>query len=285
MEAEAGRSLVLFLKRGEVVNAFLVSPQTYENISPEQWNARIDAAAGAQTRLILLSAQGVLMAKLLIQNTGGKSETFTHPIDVNEVLETQRKAALTSLVRLDWEAATGAVAYYRSAETRYSLYLSTDAVEEQTGVVPALAASNRQNCRVTVFGAGPSVGAWQEYLLRRAFTDICEGILYQFQTLAGRNVVDSLIRLILVFASRRNLNINFVSRKVVDEEFFSSPQEAADHYRPLLTEMLAHCSGISGSRLLSSALREIINILPEQERMAIHDFSLLNEGYIYERNH
>ena len=116
------------------------------------------------------------------------------------------------------------------------------------------------------------------------FTNICDGILSRFQALAGRALVDSLIRLTLVFASRRNLNINITARKLVDEEFFSSPQQAADNYRLLLKEMLVHFSGISGSRLLSSILREIVTSLPAQERTIVHDFSFFNEGYNYERN-
>ena len=97
---------------------FFVSPQTCENIPPGQWNALIDAAAGVQTRLILLSAQGVLMAKLLIQNTGGKTETFTSPSALGEAFETQKKTATISLVRLEWESALGAVIYYGSPESR-----------------------------------------------------------------------------------------------------------------------------------------------------------------------
>jgi hypothetical protein len=284
MQPAGGKSLTLFLKRGEVVNAFLVSPQTCENVPPEQWNAWIDSAAGAKTRLILLSAQGVLMAKLLIQNTGGKTETFTSPGAIGAAFETQKKTAVISLVRFEWESALGAVIYYGSPESRYSLYLSADTVEEQAGIAPALLAPTSPNCRVTVFDGDQSVDAWQEILLRRAFADICDGLLSRFQALAGRALVDSLIRLTLVFASRRNLNINITARKLVDEEFFSSPHQAADSYRPLLKEMLIHFSGISGSRMLSSVLREIVTSLPARERTIVHDFSFFTEGYNYERN-
>lgn len=269
METEGGKTLVLFMKRGEC-------------LSNDPWRDEIASLTSAQTRWIPLSAQGALMVKLLMQTTGGKSEAIAIPFDVNKVLERSKKAAPISLVRFEWESALGAVLFHGSDEKPYSLYLTAKQVEEQMGVTSPLVMSNSQNCIVTAFAANLSIAVWKEYLLRRAFADICEGVLSQFQALVGRALADSLIRLVLVFAARRHLQISFITRKVTDEEYFASPQEAAEQYRSLLNEILAHCSGITGSRLLSSALHEIVNKLPEQECAIINEFSLLNKGYTYE---
>lgn len=283
-EVDGDKTQVLYLKRGEVVTTGLASAQAYENIPVDAWRADTKSLAAAQARWIPLSAQGTLLVKLLLQNPGGKTEAFTQAGEIGKILEQQQKIPAVSLVKLQWESALGAVVCCGLADARYSLYLSPEAAQEQVGVLPVLMSPSLSNYRATVSGADPSMAAWQEYLLRRAFTDICEGVLSRLQTVAGRAVADSLLRLAQVFVSRRNLDIHFEARKVVDEEFFASPQESAGYYRSLLADILIHCAGISGARLLSATLQEIVTSWPAQERAVVENFSLLNKGYAYERN-
>jgi len=281
---EDDQAQVLFLKRGEVINAGLTSPQSYEKLPIEAWRAKTESMAEAQARWIPLSAQGTLMVKLLLQNPGGNTETVTQAGELDNILTRQQKTADVTQVKLEWDSALGTIVYCGAPEACYSLHLSAEAAQEQTGILPSILAPAEPICRVTITNADPAGEAWQEYLLRRAFADICEGVLVQFRSLAGRALVDSLLRLTQVFISRRNLNIHFTANKVVDDEFFSSPQEAAENYRSLLTEVLVHSAGITGSRLLASTLWEIFTTLPDQERTVIEAFSFLRKGYAYERN-
>lgn len=281
--AEGGGMLYLLLKSGAVINSYIVSSKTLEPALSDQWAAWLDAAGGAHVRLIPLSSLGLLMCKLLIQNSVGKTEVLARSVDLDEYLKSQKKVPDVSLVQLDWENSMGAALFSGESESPYSLYVSSETLYDQLEIAPTILNPQRLNCTATVFCYDPSLGAWQEYLLRRVFANICERTLSRFQMVTGRSLVDSLIRLTLAFASRQNLNIGISSYKVVDGEIFSSPDKAAIGYRLLLTEMFSHFSGITGTRLLSSTLREIVAELPVQERAIVDAFSLLSEGYVYDR--
>lgn len=278
-----GESLYLLLKNGILINSYLVSLQTWEHVSPESVDAWIDSADDMHAKFIPLSVHGLLICKLLIENTGGKIDTLTHTVDIGQYLKSQKTTTDTSLIYLDWKNSMGAVLFSVSSKSSYSIFISPDTLYDQVGIAPAMLDQEQSNCAATTIGFNPSVAAWQEYLLRRVFANVCEHTLSQLQALTGRALVDSLIRLIIAFASRRNLDIDIASRRVVDNELFSSPQQAADNYRLLLNEMLVHFSGITGSRLLSSTIREIVTNLPFEERAVITAFPLFTEGYIYER--
>lgn len=278
-----GKSLYLLFKHGDMINSYAVSSQSWKSVLSEQCDAWIDSAGDAHAKFIRLSPQGLLICKLLIQNTAGKIETFTRPADIGKYLESQKKAPDLSLVQLEWENSVGAVLFPEPSESPYSLFVSPETVYDQTDIAPAILEPAQPHCTLISFGFDQTVEAWQEYLLRHVFMDICEHTFSQFQMLTGRSLIDNIIRLILAFASRRSLDIGISSRKVVDSEVFSSPQQAAESYRLLLTEIFLHFSGITGTRLLSSTLREIIANLPAQERALVAAFSLFPEGYIYER--
>jgi hypothetical protein len=278
-----GKSLYLLLQNGIVINSYLVSPQAWEQMSSEAVDTWITSACDIQAKFIPLSAQGLLICKLLIQNTGGKVEEFTHSLDVGEYIKSQKPNTDTSLVYLDWGNSVGAIIFSIASKSSYSIFISPDTLYDQVGIAPAILDLEQPNCAVKVIGFDQSVEAWQEYLLRRIFANVCERTLAQLQALTGRALVDSLIRLTVVFASRRSLNIDISSSRVVDNELFSSPEQAAENYRLLLNEMLTHFAGITGSRLLSSTLREIVTNLSVEERTVITAFPLFTEGYIYER--
>jgi hypothetical protein len=278
-----GKLLYLLIKNGDMINAYAASPPAWKSVFSEQCDAWIDSVGSAYAKFIRLSPQGLLICKLLVQNTVGKIETFLRPTDIGEYLETQKKNPDTSLVQLEWENSLGAVLIHGSSESPYSFFVSSDTLYDQPDVAPAILNPERPHCTVTVFKFDQDVEAWQEYLLRHAFANICEQILSQFQILTGHTLVESIIRLFIAFASRRSLDIGIPSRKVVDSEIFSSAQQAADSYRLLLTEMFLNFSGIMGARLLSSTLKEIISNLPVQERKVVDAFSLFPEGYIFER--
>jgi hypothetical protein len=283
ISSDGEKSLYLLYKNGIVVNSYIFSSEEWKSVSPETWKVWIDSTGAAYTRFIQLSVQGLITFKLLIQSCTGKTQTFASQVRLTEYLETQKNTPVTALVQLEWERAMGAVLLTGPSGTPSSLFISPENLQDQTGIAPSILAPDYANCTVTVFDADRSVEAWQEYLLRRAFADICERTLARFQVVTGRALVESLIRLILAFASRQDLEIGIIARKVEDGECFSSPKQAADAYRLLLTEMFVHFSGITGSRLLSSTLREIDASLPIQEREVVKEFSLFTEGYIYDR--
>jgi len=281
--SNSGEVLYILIKNGNVINSYAISSQTQKPAPSEStWEVWVDTLPEAHAKFIPLSPQGLLVCKLLIQNTVGEGKICTQPAEISEYLETQEKAPGISLVQLEWEKSAGAVFFSNPVDPPYSLFIAQDSLQDQLGIAPAILSPDPQ-CTATTFGFDPSIDAWQEYLLRRVFADIYERTFARFQLMTGRALVDSLVRLTIAIASRRHLDISISKYKVIDAEVFSSPQAAADNYRMLLTEMLGHFSGITGSRLLSSTLRETVANLSDQERDIISAFSLLTEGYVYER--
>ena len=272
----------LFIKRGEIVNSHFVSPGAFETVTAEQWDTQINSMSNAYPRFVSLSTPGLQICKILIQSAATKAETVTQTADIGAYLETQKKNTRPLLVHLERETSEGAVLFSGSPELQYSIFISPDTLYDEAGITPLITNPGANHCELSVFNADPSVGAWQEYILRYAFANICEKTLSTIQMLTSRSVVDSLNRLITAFASRKNLSIGIVSRKVMDDEFFASPEQAADTYRLLLNELFGRITTIAGSRMLTSILREINENLLDWERSVVTDLSLLSTGHIHE---
>ncbi len=271
------RAYVL-LKRGELVNAYLGVGQTVSEVPAVDWLGRLEAEGEAFVRLLPLSPLGVLMSKILIQSTQ-QCQPLT--LSLAEQVEKAGHAKEASILYLEGQNACGAILFPGKAEV-HAIHVTADGVYDGTGIPDNFLKPDGQPCAFVDVPFDPSIDAWQEYVLRRAFAQICESTLSRFAGMAGRALVDSLIRLVVVFASRKQLDIKISSRLLVDQEVFANPSQAADHYRSLLTEMFSHFSAVIGPRLLASILREVVTSLPAPERNAAQQFSLVNEGYYYE---
>lgn len=275
------KQLCFIFKRGDLINTYLSAPNKWEALLPEQGTAWMLSAGDAYTKTVSLSSFGLLMTKLLIQTSSLKTEAFTRQNQLGEYLTTIHSKNETTLLFLAWKNASGAIFFAPNADPHFN-FISQDIVLDEAGNFKILYGWSEPQCALTVFSPDLSVEAWQEFYLRSAFAQICENILIRFETLTGRALVDSLVRLVAVFATRQNLNISITARKLLDHEVFSSPQNAAQSYRLLLSEMFEHFSAVIGPRLHASTLREIIKNLPEHEHQIIHTFELLPKGYFYE---
>lgn len=277
-----GRQLHLFFKRGHCIHASLVSRYSREELKNEQWRMRIQSSGEAMARIIPVSIKSLLLAKILIQEEDLRSRVEQMPAgDVYaflEGLQTQKKAILA---HIDYNGFDGAALIPGSLGTTHSVLLNAQDLRDEASLEP-YASLQGGSAKLTLFEFNSTVPAWQEYMLRRSFSSICERTLSRFEVMAGRSLSDSLVRLLIVFASRQNLDINVsASRRIVDREIFQSPQDAAREYQKLLNEMFTHFSGVMGGRLLSNTLRELTNNLPVAEKDTIARFNLLPEGYFY----
>ncbi len=267
----------ILLKRGGLVNAYWGTGQSIGDVAAGDWVGRLEADGEAFVRLIPLSPLGVLMSKILIQSPGQ-----IQPLASLSAHMTKAKQGRDpSILYFDGQDACGAILFPGRAEV-HAVYLTPDGLYDGTGVPDHFARMDGASCAAVDLPFEASVDAWQEYALRRAFAGICEATLSRFEDMAGRALVDSLIRLVVVFASRKQLDIKISSRLLVDHEIFAGPVEAADQYRSLLTEMFTHFSVVIGPRLLASILREVVTSLPASQQNIVRQFSLVNEGYYYE---
>lgn len=274
--------LYLFIKRGKVLNAYLVTSESQESLPLDHWVDWMKSAGDAYAKIVPLSPFGVLISKLLIQSENGKKEIFDHPSQLSEYCASCNESPKLSLIQLSWDNAMGAVFFSGVEKLPYSLFVSQEIILDEAGVNDIFFKWNEPRCTVTTFTPVLSADAWQEYYLRQSFADICNRTLSRFEIMTGRALVDSLVRLVAVFASGSNLEIYISSRKLIDHEVFSSPQQAAESYRQLLNEMFTHFSAVIGPRLFALTLREIITSFPDHEREIIRNYKLLPEGYFYE---
>lgn len=271
----------LLFKRGELINTYLVSPEMSEPLLPGQWLKRAEFAGDAYTKVVPLSTFGLFVSKLLITSVRGETENFSQPAQLSEYIASLGKKAEPSLVQVNWDYAMGGI-LFPGQNDAHSIFLSQDTVADEAGVHKNFSLWNEPHCTVVTSIPDSSADAWQEYYLRRSFSEICNLMLSRFEVMTGRALVDSLVRLVSVYAARNKLDIMISARKVVDYEVFSSPQDAAQNYRLILKEMFSHFSAVVGPRLLSSTMQEIVMRLPEHERAVIRTFELFPEGYLYE---
>lgn len=276
------KNLQLLFKRGELLNSYLGTPEIREPLQPDQWMGWVESAGDAYTKIIPLSSFGLFVAKLLIVSDGQKTDTFSHPNQLSEYIASLSKKTGLSLVQLNWDRAMGGILFSGLQTDPYSLFLSQETILDEAGINKAFSLWNEPRCTVTTISPDPSADVWQEFYLRQSFADICGRMLGRFEAMTGRALVDSLVRLVAVYASRNNLEINISARKLMDREVFPSPQDAAQSYRQLLKEMFSHFSAVIGPRLLSITIQEIVASFPEHEREVIRAFELFPEGYFYE---
>ncbi len=274
--------LYLFFKRGDVLTSSYVSSETAQVFVQSQWQEKINSTDYVHSKFVPLTPFGLFLSKLLLQTHGNKTSIFATPKQLTEYFNIKSNEKEPSFVHLNWVHAAGLVFLPGNCKDPHSIYVSQDSVLDQAGIVNAVYESSERHCSVSTFYPDASVDAWLEYQLHRVFVDISEPMLNRFETLTGRALVDSLVRLMGSFTLTQKLDISFSTRKMTDREVFASPQSAAQTYRLYLNEMFGHFSVVIGPRLLASTLREIVARLPKYEQDLIDTYSLLPGGYFYE---
>jgi hypothetical protein len=275
------KQLYFLFKRGDAINAYLITPEKWEAMSPEHSADWILSAGDAYAKSISLSSLGLLTTKLLIQSGGASTKVFDSQTQLANHLAAFESGGEAALVRLEWKNAAGLVFFSPLCKPHFS-FASQDVLLDESGGYKALCEWNESQCEATVFPPDLSVEAWQEYYLRNSFKSICETSFSRFETLTGRALVDSLARLVNVFTSRQNMEISITARKLTDDEVFSSPSKALYTYRFLMAELFEHFSGVIGPRLYVSTLREVAKNLPRHELEITRNFELLPKGYLNE---
>lgn len=277
-----GKYLHLMLKRGNILAVYIVSSGGFEKISQDHWVEWASSAGDAYLKLMPLSFTGLFNSKLLLTSNENKVDRFSHPNQLLEYISNHQRKTQPALAHFSWDNAMGYLFFSGSSEDVYSIFISQDTIVDEAGAHKIFAQWNEPNCIVRTCLPDPTVDSWQEYYLKRTFVAISLQMLQRIETMTGRALIDSLVRLITIYVSRNNLDIVFSPHKLTDHEVFLSPQQAAQTYRQILDEMFSHFSAVVGSRLLALTLRDIIMSFPEHERAVIHNFQLLPEGYSYD---
>ena len=269
------KQVYLLFRNGMVLNAYLVNETSSQRL--EKWQETITSSPDSFARLILLSTFALQMCKLSLESRVDQSKPMSAPDLRTSLTETWRQSGDPSLFHLSWKSAEGLVFYSGIKRDEYSVFFTSNRLVDEAGITDSLALWADPQVMVTSFSMNPEQPAWQEYILRRIFAAVCKRALARYEKITGRAVVDSIIRSLVVAASRRSAEINITARQLIDREIFQTPQVAADTYRDILKTMLDQITTIIGMRLSSSILSDITAELPKDEYQIAQRFSLLPE--------
>lgn len=276
------KNLYLFLKRGGVFSAALFNSGLTQIFPRDQWLEKVHSAGEAYAKAIPLSPLGLLLFGLSLQVRDGRTEEISDPGQVSQYLKSEAGRLEPSLVYLNWQRSSGLVLFPEKNSQPYSVFVSEETVRDEAGLSPVFYEAWGPQCIASAFSLDASVDIWKEYQLRRLFAEICNLMLARFRTLAGRALVESLVRVMTSFTSERDLDISISSHKILDCEVFLSSEVAAKYYRLFLAEMFEHCAVVVGPRLLAASLRENIANLPAPDLDLIDAHALLPRGYFYD---
>ncbi|MDP1546116.1 MAG: hypothetical protein Q8L87_08840 [Anaerolineales bacterium] len=275
-------NLYLFFKRGDVLASSFITPDHTQAFTHAQWREKIQSAGDAYLKPIPLSSFGLLLSGLSMQLQGAQAEELSTPEKLSGFFNSKTRVMEPSLVQLNWRYSAGLVFFPERKDTPHSIYVSSETVLDVDGVSYAFDEWEDSKCEASVYFPDSSVELWQEYRLRRLFADICSPVLARFEVLTGHALMESLVRLMMIFASNHDLDISISSRSLVNREVFFSAEIAASTYRTFLSEIFEHCSAVIGPRLLASTLREIVTELPAADKDMIKSYRLLPKGIFYD---
>jgi len=273
-------NLYLFFNRGKAISSMFTASGETQSLRHDQWQDKIQTAGDAYAKTIPLSPLGLLLTGISLQMQDAQSEEIASSGDVAAFFKSKNRLVGSSLFQFNWHSSSGLVFFPDDRESPYSVYVSKEVVLDEIGVSRVFHDWEDTNCSASVYYPDSSVDLWQEYRLRRLFAYICKPMLDRFELLTGRALMDSLIRLMMIFASEHDLDISISSRSLVNQEVFFSSELAAHKYQLYLNEIFQHCSAVIGPRLLASVLREILSGLPEVDRGLLKTYSLVCSGVI-----
>lgn len=274
--------LYLFFKRGAVVTSFLSNSGEVLGLTHDKWREKIQTAGDAYAKSIPLSSFGLLLTGLSLQMQNGQPEALANPGEVANFFKSRTRVVEPSLFQVKWRSSAGIVFFQDGKASPHSIYVSNDTTVDESGINRAFHEWEDPTCEASVYFPDASMDLWQEYRLHRLFADICTPVLSHFERLTGRALMDSLVRLMMMYTSNHDLDISISTRQVVNREVFFSSEVAAHKYQTYLSEIFRHCSAVIGPRLLASLLRDAVAELSEADRDLIKKYALLPRGLFYE---
>jgi hypothetical protein len=267
------QSIYLLFQRGVLLNAYLAGVAGSRRL--ENWTTAAEEIGEGFARVVQLSPLALGMCKLAIESPETQTETISAAELRSSLIQSWRQTIEPQLLHLRWQRAEGLVFYQGGIFDEHSVFFSPERLADEAGISSALVLWSEAESALTRYVITLDTPAWQEYVLRRTFAGICNRALLRYEEITGTAIVDSIIRSLILLASRLSLEINIASRRVIDREVFSTPQQAADGYRALLQAMLDQVRLIIGSPLSTSIILDITTSLHLSELQAVQDFSLL----------
>jgi len=232
------------------------------------------------TKFIPLSTHGLVHSNLLLKAELQQQENGIHSSDLPWETNNSSDKIDPYLVKMKWENASGSILFNGVSNLPHSLYISENLILDEPGIsTPILQRKDDPSCVITLFSPDPAMDAWQELRLRRSFKLLCDRMLERFELIAGRVIIESFAQVITSFTNSNHIDISILKRQLVNNEFYSGSQEAAEQYRAIIKEFIDHFSAVFGPRLLASNIHEIRVALSSDVRDVLEYYKILPDEY------
>lgn len=270
---ESRNGLAALLVRGQIVNLYrtgqakrLIPSDPFKFLRAEQDIFKI--------RILALTPHTVRMVKILLEQH--RNNTPILPIktgSIRQAIELAGQEPVPGLAHLSWPSAQGlALLPGNGQPPRHTLFVASNQILHSAGSMAALYRWKEEDCRLKVYDSRELSPAWEEYFLHQAFAWLVSFLFRRFEELAGRSLVNTIVREMNFTSSAHGWNIAVSSRNITDQAVFSSPEEAGQVYQRLLEIGLHHGKLVLGQETIEMLRGEYREQLPQAYRIAFKSY-------------
>jgi hypothetical protein len=266
--------LLFPLLEGNLITVYLTSGQVTKKISPGEVNHWLENKA-ARARTISLPVDAIRLSKLAAEMPVPSSSRTLKTATLKTQIEGWAASAQGQLVDCRWEHALGTF-YLPGFGTEANPIVFMNEFQVLVGQDAWLAIDSWQepDCHVTLTSGDETIDAVKEHRLYLAFTNIIGHIQKRYNDMVGARLLENLNHDFNQAASVQNWHIKASSRHVLDNQIFSSPEQACSAYKLLLTLCLTQIETVIGPKYTSMLTSEAIKRLDPLSRAIVLQCSL-----------
>lgn len=266
---------LLLLVDGKIVSAYLLTEETRKAISPSDLSAHMSAET-LTVRALTLPREGVHTVKSLLE--------WYPPAEIASVetsaLEGQLNAWSTreipGVVHLIWPDAKGFVMLPGNTPPEQALFMTERRVEYGRAGLDAIHSHSEGPCTLAYYMAPADIAAMREVsLLQKAFDSLVNAVIQRYTEIVGSHMARALILDLNAHTHASGWNIRLSTTGVADDQEFRNPDAAAQAYRSLLNDLMAHMAIVIGKRLAGALVLEASIQLGSAVQKAIQTHSLI----------
>lgn len=267
----------LLFVQGQIVNAY----QRDETVRRLPAGTLLDSfgyfKGDGVIRALALTPQAIRLAKILLEQIGSGDPVFLQTSALEAQIEKWVASPNPGLVHICWPGAEAlALLPGGGNPPRHTIFMTGDQIFHSSGGMMTLYGWKEENAIATFHSSESQTPAWQEYVLHYAFVSMITHLLSHFDEMAGRILLDAVVRETNFTAAARGWKVNIGPGNVTDQMIFSSVEEAVGVYRPLMDAILKFVESILGTDLIKPLIKESIMRLQPVYRKAFQDnFDLL----------
>lgn len=261
----AGNLIVIYLTSGDITT----------KIPPGQWGSLL-GKQGGMARIISLPVDAIRLCKLMTELPRPSSNLVLKSAHLKQKIEEWAGSAQGQLVDCQWEHAKGTLFLPGHGASAYPIiFLNEFQILVGQDAWLAIDSWQEPDCQVTLTSGDETIAALQEHRLHLAFSSMIGHIQKRYNDLVGARLLENLNHDFNQAASAQDWHIKASSRHVLDNQIFSSPEQACSAYKLLLTLCLRHIETVIGPKYTSMLTSEALERLDPLSRAIAIQCSLL----------